>query len=279
MYKLIYVAILTAALGWSQPAPKPVDVAFDFLQKGLQDTNPERRRMTAAALSGAGTNPKALELLYSAMTGDKDPEVRQAAAASLGEMKARVAIPKLKAAMENDPAVSFSAARALWLMGDWSGRDIIEEVATSTQKNPTGMVGEAKLEANRRLHDKQGLEKLGAEQAASALLGPFSIGLTLVNELRKDSGAQGRLLAVSMLAQQCDAESISSIKTAFENDKNEIVRAGSAKALGICGGMQALQGLVDAISSEKYTVQGAAAASVIRLSANGAQARNSLKKQ
>lgn len=262
MRKLVLVASLFGAIAWCQPlAP-----AWDVLQKGLQDSNPEKRRMTAVALAGAGTNPQALQMLYDAMTKDKDPEVRQAAAGSLGEMKARVAIPKLKAAMDSDPEVSFVAARSLWLMGDRSGRDLIEEVATGQQKKTTGMVSQAKLEASRRLHDPNGLAKMGALEAAGALMGPFSIGLKLATEFAKDAGAQGRLLAITLLLQQCDAESAASIETAFENDKNETVRAGAARALGTCGGKQALPKLSDAVASEKFSVQIAAAATLIRLS-------------
>ncbi len=266
MRKFALAVVLCGSIGWGQPSSKSLDAAWDVLQKGLQDSNPEKRKITAAALSGAGVNPRALQMLYDAMTNDKDPEVRQAAASSLGEMKARVAIPKLKAAIDNDPEVGFVAARALWIMGDRSGRDLIEEVATGQQKKSTGMVSQAKLEASRRLHDPNGLAKMGAIQTADALLGPFSIGLKLATDLAKDSGAQARLMAITLLLQQCDAESASSIQTAFENDKNETVRAGAAKALGTCGGKQSMQSLIDAVASEKFSVQIAAAATLIRIS-------------
>jgi HEAT repeat protein len=266
MRLLFLAAFLGSQIAWCQPATKTVGTAWDVLQKDLQDSNPEKRKMTASALAGAGLNTKALEMLYDAMTNDKDPEVRQAATVSLGEMKARVAIPKLKAAMDNDPEVSFVAARSLWLMGDRSGRDLIEIVATGQQKSPTGKISQAKLEASRRLHDPNGLARMGAEAAESALLGPFAIGLTAAKDLAKDGAAQSRLSAITLLLQQCDKESGESIKTAFENDKSEAVRAGAAKALGTCGGHLALQSLTDAVTSEKLSVQLAAAATLIRIS-------------
>ncbi len=196
MRKVAFAALLggliASSIAWGQTAAIKPNASWDVLQKGLGDSNPETRKMTAAALAGAGANSKALQMLYDTMTNDKDPEVRQAAASSLGEIKARVAIPKLKAAMDKDPEVGFVAARSLWLMGDRGGRDLIEEVATGQQKKSAGLVSQAKLEASRRLHDPNGLARMGAVEAAGALLGPFSIGLTLAREFAKDAGAQSR---------------------------------------------------------------------------------------
>ncbi len=276
MRTLLLTALLGTTLAWCQ---SPMESSLDFLKRSLQDTNPEKRKMAAAALSGGGISANSLQLLYDAMANDKDPAVRQAAAMSLGDLKARAAIPKLKAAMDNDPEVSFAAARSLWIMGDHSGRDLIEDVATAQRKNPTGKIAEAKLEANRKLHDPNGLARMGAEDAASALLGPFSIGLKAATELSKDAGAQGRLLAISLLSQQCNAEAVSAMETALDDDKSDTVRAGAAKALGICGGPEEIKKLALLVLSEKYPVQLAAAATIIRLSAKPKAAPASLKKK
>jgi hypothetical protein len=49
-------------------------------------------------------------------------------------MKAREAIPSLKTAMDDAAGeVAFAAAKALWDMGDRSGRDLIEDVLTGQQ--------------------------------------------------------------------------------------------------------------------------------------------------
>jgi HEAT repeat protein len=261
MRSLLLVLILAS----NAVAQTPLDAAHDFLKKSLSDTNPEKRRLAAAAMSASAPTRKALELLYDAMNNDKDPAVRQAAATSLGEMKARAAIPKLRTAMDNDPELRFAAARSLWAIGDRSGKDVLIQEATAKLKNPTSMIGEAKLEASRRLHDPNGLAKMGEEQVAGLLLGPFSIGLTAVNELSKDGGAQNRLLALSLLAEQCSADGSAALRSALENDKNEIVRAGAAKALGICGNSGDLSNLALIVQSEKYRVQLAAAAAIVRL--------------
>jgi hypothetical protein len=107
-------------------------------------------------MGSAGANSKAIQMLYDAIANDRDPEVRQAAATSLGEMRARV--------------------------------------------------GDPQTEIDHGERCSRQLCGMGAEQAADALLGPFSIGLRLATELRKDAGAQGRLLAITLLTQQCSPE-------------------------------------------------------------------------
>jgi HEAT repeat protein len=263
-----WICLALASIAWGQ-----TDAAWDVLKKGLQESNPENRKIAAAALGGTGLAPKSINLLEETMANDKDPEVRQAAATSLGEMKARVAIPKLKTAMDGDPQVSFACARALWNMGDRSGRDLIEDIAGAEYKNPTGKMAQAKMDAQRKLHDPQGLAKMGAEQAASALLGPFSIGLKLVTELRKDSGATGRLLAISLLAQECSAEDTSVIESAAVGDKNDAVRVGAIKALGQCGSRGSVPKLASMLSFDKFPVQMAAAATIIKLEGKGGRVR------
>ena len=54
---------------------------------------------------------------------DKSPLVRQTVAAVFGEMKTPESMPYLRAALNDDPEVSFTAARALCEMGDPQGID------------------------------------------------------------------------------------------------------------------------------------------------------------
>jgi FOG: HEAT repeat len=100
--------------------------------KIIEDTNTQgnsiQRAQLMNALSAAGTTPRSIAILEAALT-DKSTEVRQAAAAVLGDVKSLSSIPKLAAALDDDaPEVSFTAARSLWNMGDQSGRDIFMEV-------------------------------------------------------------------------------------------------------------------------------------------------------
>ena len=70
-----------------------------------------------------GAVPEAVQMVEKGLQ-DKDTLVRQTAAVSLGKMGSRDAIPYLTAALADSSEVSFSAAKALWELGDTRAREI-----------------------------------------------------------------------------------------------------------------------------------------------------------
>ena len=113
---------------------QPEKTAWDVLKSGLTDTNPLNRRQAVTATGSIGLDPEAIRLVEAAMKSDTDLLIRATAAAELGEMKSRNSIPALKAALD-DPSgeVGFAAAKALWDMGDKTGRGFIEDVVAGQQ--------------------------------------------------------------------------------------------------------------------------------------------------
>jgi HEAT repeat protein len=100
---------------------QPEKTAWDVLRTGLTENNPERRRQAVTAIGSIGSDNDAVQLVEDALR-DSDSLVRQTAAATLGQMKARQSIPALKTAINDEwPEVAFAAAKALWDMGDKSG--------------------------------------------------------------------------------------------------------------------------------------------------------------
>jgi hypothetical protein len=155
-------------------------------------------------------------------------------------------------------------------MGDHSGLDLLQSVAMAEPRKTQGAISDAKRDAKRKMHDPGYLAKTGAEQAAEALLGPFSVGLKLATELRKDSAAPSRLLSINLLAQDCGAKgTVEAIESAASHDKNDAVRAGAARALAMCGGRRSLEKLQPLLVYDKYAVQVVAAAAIIRIEARG----------
>src|SRR3977135_1725142 len=124
--KFTIAFLLTMTALWAQPDK----TAWDLLSKGAADKSPEKRRQAITAIVSVGLNPEAVRLLEQALH-DQDASIRQMAAAGLGEMKAKESSPALKTALDDSNGeVAFAAAKALWEVGDRSGRGLIEDVFT-----------------------------------------------------------------------------------------------------------------------------------------------------
>lgn len=241
------------------------DTAWEVLTAGLKDKNAEKRKEAVTAVGTIGKQARAVKIEEDMLAGDPDVEVRQAAAGMLGEMKSTASIPKLKAALDKGDEVSFSAARALWMIGDRSGRPMLEDVADSEYKNSPGPVESAKRQARKTLHDPSAMAKMGSTEAADMLLGPFAIGLKLAVELRKDGGAPGRLVSINLLAQDCAPSSVKVMESVMSADKNDAVRAAAVLGLGKCGSAASVPKLQSLLTFEKYSITLVAAASIVRI--------------
>lgn len=94
----------------------------------------QERSDAISALSVLGSDRRSIELVAKALD-DEDQDIRAQAARSLGDMKARAAIPALRKAIDDpSPVVSFDAAQALWKMHDRSGRDLFYDLLLGQRK-------------------------------------------------------------------------------------------------------------------------------------------------
>ena len=99
---------------------------------------------------------------------DKEEAIRVLASASLGDIKARSAIPQLQDAMDNDksPQVSFAAAQSLWKMGDRAGRDVFYEVLDGERKVKPSLLKSKMHEARMEMHDPKALALIGVNETS-----------------------------------------------------------------------------------------------------------------
>ena len=166
---------------------QPNVTAWDILNQGVNDKNPEKRKQAIAAVGSLGLAPEAIKLVESALRNDEDVVVRQTAAASLGQMKSKQSIPALQQALDDHSGeVAFQAAKSLWELGDRSSvsrsppagkhtsRDTLQDVLTGQLKDATGLREGAMRDAKAKLHSPRALAKIGIKEASGALLGPFS---------------------------------------------------------------------------------------------------------
>jgi HEAT repeat protein len=256
------------ACGICLAAEKAVD-PWDVLRKGLADSDPEHRRQAVLAVAAIGPTTEALTTIENALQ-DKSAMVRQTAAAALGQLKAPQSIPFLKQALNDTGEVAFAAAKALWDMGDSSGREVLQEVLIGTESTGPGLVHDAMRKARHKMHNPSELALMGINEASGALLGPASMGILVIEEVKKQGGAVGRALAASLLTQHPDNYTPVLLDWALD-DKNWMVRAAVAKGLGECGTAEKIPKLQKLLNDDRAAVRYLAAASVIRLSAKPPQ--------
>lgn len=251
----------------------PDSAAWDVLKQGLEDNDAEHRKTAIAAIGTIGPQPQAVKLVEKALQ-DKDAQVRQTAAATLGQMGARDAIPNLKSALEDSPEVSFTAAKALWDLGDPSGREIFQEVIEGERTDAPGKLHGAMRDAKKKLTPGQ-MALMGVKETSGALLGPASIGVTAIEaamkETKKDAGAPGRVEAAGVLAKDQDPYALTLLEWALA-DKNWAVRLAVAKALGERGNEATIAKLTPLLNGDRHAVRYMAAASTVKLSAKGSSA-------
>src|SRR5437879_5343842 len=165
-----------------------VDTAWDLLKQGLSNGNPDKRREAIKAIAAIGPQPEAMRLLEGALH-DKSAQVRQSAAAALGETKAPESIPYLRQALDDDDEVAFTAAKALSSMGDISGQQVFQDVLKGDRKDAAGAIKSATRDAKRKMRNPVELAMIGINEASGAFLGPASYGVTAAEKAFKDSGA------------------------------------------------------------------------------------------
>jgi len=253
-------------------AAQPDKTSWEVLKQGLAEKNPETRRQAITSVGSIGANlPDAVKLVEDGLN-DMDSLVRQTAAGELGEMKAAQSVPALKIALDDSSAeVAFGAAKALWEMGDKSGRTLIEDVLTGRQKASEGMVSSAVQDAKRKIHEPKSLAIMGFKEASGALLGPFNIGVVAAEQAFKDGSAGPRALASTLLVRDCDAETRRLFEKSCADDKSWAVRASVAKALGQCGNQDTIPTLERNLSDSHPAVRFMSAAAIIRISAKTGQ--------
>ncbi len=255
----------------SAPAATPVEPktprerAWETLLAGVAEDKGAERSDAITALGAIGPHREVARLIEAALD-DKNSTVRQVAAATLGEMKSRGSIPRLRRALDDESAeVSFSAARALWEMGDRSGREIFVAILNGDRKPARGVIQSRVRDVKQTVSDPKALTMIGIKQGAGALLGPFALGVSVVEEFTRDGSAPARALCADVLSGDRNADSLGLLLGALE-DKNWVVRAAAARALGIYGNPAVLPRLEQLLKDDKDAVKYMAAAAIVRLS-------------
>lgn len=241
--------------------------AWKLLTDAAASDKTRDRSDAISALTVLGRSRKGAALVETLLV-DKDESIRVLSAVSLGTMKTRSSIPALKKALDdNSPQVRFAAAEALWNLGDRSGREIFYAVLTGKFKTSPGLIKGHMNEAMKDMHDPKALALIGINQASGTFLGPFSMGVSIIEEYAKDSSAPVQAQVVQLLAADNTDDTVAQLKDAL-GDKNWAVRAAAARALATLGRTEEIPALGGMMQNDKQKpARLVAAAAVVCLSA------------
>ena len=206
---------------------------WDTLTNAAHDPkHPDVRIQALAALGTLGVNPHAETMIIAAMK-DPDLDVRTAAVLAAGQTKNRNLTTNLRSMLDDkEPQVAFASATTLWKMNDRSGEDILIAVVDGDRKATAGLKDSTMHTMNKDLHNPATLARIGALQAGSMLLGPFGIGITAYEYMRKNGGDSARVTAIEQISQEKTNPIRANLVSAL-SDKDPAVRAAAAKALGM----------------------------------------------
>lgn len=165
----------TASLSSPPKTAEARAAAWTCLQEGLSNRDADHRIEAVYALGTLGVSSDTVPLIEARLE-DNDNLVRQAAAKTLGDMKASQSIPRLHAALDDkSAAVGFAAAQALWHMGDQSGTSILAQVLAGDRGVSPGLIHSEWHDMHEKLHNPTWIAEFGAVQAAGAFLGPAGL--------------------------------------------------------------------------------------------------------
>jgi len=245
-------------------------VAWLSLNQGFAEGDANHRKQAIEAAGSVGAVPEAVRLVAKGLE-DKEVFNRQTAAATLGQMGSQDAIPYLKNALEDKPEVAFTAARALWNLGDTTGRTIFQEVLEGERPDGPTKMQKMMKDAKKRLKPDQ-LALMGVSEV-SGILGPAGIAVQAATEAMKEAkgasgGIPGRALAAEVLGKDSDPYALTLLEWAL-GDNNWAVRVAVCKALGERGNDGTIAKLQPMLNDDHHAVRYMAAASMVKLSLKG----------
>jgi HEAT repeat protein len=201
-----------------------------------------------------------------AMLDDKDVQVRLAAIASLVDLKSDRTIPALRKALDsNVPEVSFAAAKALWTLGDPSGREALFAVLDREAKSKSGFITTQKRDALRMLHTPKTFFVFAMVESANFTPVPgVGAGVSSLQGILSAPGVSGGAAAALLLSTDHSPEVLRALRNALA-DKDWSVRAAAVHAIAVRNDPALEADLIPLFEDKKEAVRVRAAAGYLRL--------------
>jgi HEAT repeat protein len=239
----------------------------DLLKQALENKNPDTRKQAVVALSLAAARDPVFTSLQG-MLQDKDVEVRLAAVASMAEVKTPSALAALRQALNDEvPEVSFSAAKALWILHDPAGEEALLSVLSRQTKASSNYFSKQKRDALRMIHTPRTLFLFAARTGVGFAPVPgLGQGIASMQALLIDPGVSGRATAALLLGKDKSQVTLDALKDALL-DMDWSVRAAAVHSLALRDDPALMKDLEPLLNDDKEPVRLRAAAGVLRLSA------------
>jgi len=256
-------------------AQAPLEKAWSILQAGAVDNSSEQRVATMRVLRLIPGDSKAVGMLEKGLH-DKDPDVRGAAALSLGAMKSKSAIPQLIEVGKSDPegTVVMAAAQSLIQLGDERGYEVYYAVLTGQRKSGASLVGGEEKELNDLLRNPKQMEGMAFEQGIGFV--PYGgIGLKAYKTIHESEEKDPivRATSIRILAKDPDPRTGKALVAATK-DQHWLVRAAAYDALARRGDSALLPDIQAGLDDQKDMVKLTAGAAVIHLSTREGSSRS-----
>ncbi|MCA9799397.1 MAG: HEAT repeat domain-containing protein [Cyanobacteria bacterium HKST-UBA06] len=225
----------------STAAKKKAEKTLGQLIDDLKNSPSEKVRYNAARMLGEMDDPDAVEPLIDALINDKNGSVRLYAARALGELGDARATQPLIDALVNDRNIDVRvrAARALGKLGSEEVVLPLVEALSDTNSQVCVTAADALVEIGpvavkpliRSLDSEKVNVRCDAARALGELKCPEAVGALV--ELLSDEWVNVRLYAVQSLEKLGDKRAVPALIQAMQSaEENDLVRAGSASALG-----------------------------------------------
>ncbi|PWU00970.1 MAG: hypothetical protein C5B51_24070 [Terriglobia bacterium] len=237
------------------------------LEKGSADPDPDTRREVAVALSLISNRDPSAALL-SKLVKDKDALVREAALASIGELRDPKLAASAKDALQDEvPEVVFAAARTLFKLKQPQGKEVLIEVVEKQAKAKSGFIQTKLRDVVRRMKRPRSAMLFVAQQGIGFVPVPgLGEGFSAMNSLVGDTDFSGRATALLVLAPDRSPEVRELIEAAF-NDSDWSMRAAATQIASSRNERSWGPKLVPLLDDTNRRVRYRAAASLLRLTA------------
>jgi HEAT repeat protein len=264
-FTLFFITVLAGPVLATDPAQ--AQKAWDILEAGVKEKSFAKRHDAIQAMGLLAGDSKAVALAEKALD-DRAPEVRQAAATTLGQLHSSSSIPKLELAL-NDKEISvvLAAAHSLWALQDKQGYEVYYEILLGERKGGQGLIaGQEEM-----FKDPKKLAEFGFEQGIGFNIFT-SMGWQIYKVIRTNDVSPVRAAAAKVLADDPDPRSGQALVKSC-SDKSWIVRVAALDALARRGDQAFLKDIEPHTADEKDMVRYTAAAAIIRLSNASPQAK------